>query len=136
MGVREVLAYLTPSTVPTTSSDVRGVIELRGHPVPIIDLAQSLQARRTTIQPRTCIVIVDVVGADSTRPIGIIVDAVDTVLDLASVQIEPAPASDTAPPSQRILGMSNIDPAGLITLLDINGLFSGDEISRLTRCAY
>ena len=135
MDVREVLTYLTPTTIPTTSGDVRGVIELRGRPVPIIDLAQRLQARRTTIQPRTCIVIVDVVGIDSTHLIGFIVDAVDTVLDLASVHIEPAPASDAAPPSQRILGMSNVDPAGLITLLDINCLFSGDEISKLTQCA-
>lgn len=135
MNVQEVLAYVTPAPMPATSSDVRGVIELRGRAVPIIDLAQRLQARRTSIQPRTCTVILDIAGADSTHPIGIIVDAVDTVLDLASVHIEPAPASDAAPPSQRILGMSNVDPAELITLLDINCLFSGDEISKLTQCA-
>ena len=136
MNVQEVLAYVTPAPMPATSSDVRGVIELRGRAVPIIDLAQRLQARRTSIQPRTCIVILDIADADSTHSIGIIVDAVDTLLNLASVPTEPAAESGAAPPPQPTPGMSNVDSAEFVTLLDINRLFSLGEIAKLALCVY
>ena len=130
LGVREIIEYTAPTTIPMMPAFVHGVINLRGHVVPVIDLAQRFGREPTEIRARTCIIILDLDG----QAIGVLVDAVNAVLDLDGTQIEPPPAFGTGLQREFIQGMARVDE-GFIILLDIPRVLSTEDLVALAQAA-
>ena len=130
LRVREILEYTRPTTVPMMPAFVHGVINLRGNVVPVIDLAQRFGRATTEVRARTCIVITEVDGEESAQAIGILVDAVNAVLDMSATQIEPPPSFGTGLRQDFIRGMAR-NESGFIILLDVARVLSVQEMSNL-----
>lgn len=131
--VKEIIEYGSLTEIPMMPAFIRGVINLRGAVVPVIDLAARFGGRPTGIGKRTCIVIVEIsdAGEDATRhDIGIIVDAVSEVLDIPAGDIEPPPTFGARIRSDFIFGMGKV--AGkFVIILNIDRVLSVDEIALL-----
>lgn len=91
LAVREILEYAGVTPVPQMPPSICGVINLRGTAVPVLDLARRLEREPSPLSKRTCIIVVEVDGGDGPFVIGILVDAVNAVLDIPATEIEPAP---------------------------------------------
>ncbi|SDH59534.1 MULTISPECIES: chemotaxis protein CheW [unclassified Duganella] len=91
LAVREILEYAGVTPVPQMPPSICGVINLRGAAVPVLDLARRLERAPSPISKRTCIIVVEVEGEEGPFVIGILVDAVNAVLDIPATDIEPAP---------------------------------------------
>jgi len=130
LKVQEIIGMMDVTRVPKTPDFVRGVINLRGKVIPVIDLRVKfrLEAREDT--DRTCIIVVQMVRVDCQVTMGIIVDEVSEVLDLGDDQIEPSPSFGENVDTGFILGMGKIDQR-VVTLLDIDAVFAGDAIGAL-----
>ena len=135
LRVREILEYTRPTTVPMMPAFVHGVINLRGNVVPVIDLAQRFGRAPTALQARTCIVIVEIEGEDGPLAIGVLVDAVNAVLDMEAGQIEPAPSFGTGLRQEFIRGMARTD-AGFIILLDVGRVLSVEDMAGLASASH
>ncbi len=133
--VREILQVLRMTPLPRTPSFVRGVMNLRGSVVPVIDLAARLGFAPSEIGRRSCIVVVQAEdhGADDGQPaarvmMGLLVDAVFEVFDRAAAEIEPAPAIGTLIAPQHLLGMTRA--AGrLIGVLSLQQVLSAPDLA-------
>jgi purine-binding chemotaxis protein CheW len=91
LAVREILEYAGVTPVPQMPPSICGVINLRGTAVPVLDLARRLDREPSPVSKRTCIIVVEVDGGEGPFVIGILVDAVNAVLDIPAIDIEPAP---------------------------------------------
>lgn len=132
--VKEIIEYGSLTEIPMMPAFIRGVINLRGAVVPVIDLAARFGGRPTEIGKRTCIVIVELSDAGSDdaarHDIGIIVDAVSEVLDIPAGEIEPPPTFGARIRADFILGMGKV--AGkFVIILNIDRVLSVDEIALL-----
>ena len=136
LNVKEIIECGHLTAIPMMPTFIRGVINLRGSVVPVIDLAARFNARKTEILRRTCIIIVEVSDADAeTRhDIGIMVDAVSEVLEIPASEIEPPPSFGAKIRADFIFGMGKV--AGkFVIILNINSVLSVEEISRITGMA-
>lgn len=115
-SVREIIEYGHLTAVPMMPSYVLGVINLRGNVVPVVDLAARFGAGATVLGRRTCIIILELGGEGTQHLVGLVVDAVDEVLDIEQGQIEPAPTFGTAIRSDFIHGMARREQGFLILL--------------------
>lgn len=134
LGVREIISYARPTTIPMMPGFVHGVINLRGHVVPVIDLAQRFGRAPTQLRPRTCIVILEVGAGDATQALGVLVDAVNAVLDLDGGQIEPPPSFGIGLQREFIEGMARTD-AGFIILLDVSRVLRAEDLAALAQAS-
>lgn len=134
LRVREIIEYTRPTTVPMMPAFVHGVINLRGNVVPVIDLAQRFGRAPTALHPRTCVVILEVHSAEGAVAIGVLVDAVNAVLDLEDDQIEPPPAFGAGLRQEFIRGMARTE-SGFIILLDVGRVLSVDDMAALAGAA-
>ncbi len=116
--VREIISHTKPTPVPMMPPFMLGVINLRGHAVPVIDLSQRFEGLATTIQKRSCVVILD----GNNQEFGIITDAVKAVISLNPNQIEPPPNFGLGLRHNFTSGMAK-DENGFTVLLDVNRLF-------------
>src|SRR5512147_2847214 len=91
LRVREILQYEVVTRVPTTPAWIRGVMNLRGSVVPVVDLAVKFSLPPTALTSTTCIVIVETTLGERRAVMGLMVDAVNQVLDLLATDIEPPP---------------------------------------------
>jgi len=105
-GIREIVEIGQITEVPRMPAAVRGVINLRGNVVSVLDLGARLQGERSAIQRRSCIVVMDLPLAGEVRPMGLLVDAVDAVFELEPEAIEPAPSFGARIDSDCIAGMA------------------------------
>jgi len=126
-NINEIIEYSEMTRVPLTPPHIRGVSNLRGNVVPIIDLAVRLGKESVKSTKRTCIIIVEMDDDGEKMDIGFVVDEVDEVLDINSDSIEPAPQFGAEISSDYINGMGKIDGQFVILLfldevLSINGL--------------
>ena len=126
--VREVLDFTTITKVPRTPDFMRGIINLRGSVVPIVDLRIKFGMTKTEKTVRTSIIIMDVSLDGETTILGTLVDSVEEVLDLEPGQIEPAPRIGTRLRTEFIKGMGKRD-GQFIIILDIDKVFSSDELA-------
>jgi purine-binding chemotaxis protein CheW len=126
--VREVLDFTTVTKVPRTPEFMRGVINLRGSVVPVVDLRLKFGMSRTEKTVNTCIIIVEVTVDGETAILGALADSVQEVMDLGPDHIEPAPKIGTRLNTAFIKGMGKRDSAFII-ILDINKVFSADELA-------
>ena len=130
LKVREIIGLLPITSVPKTPSFVKGVINLRGKVIPILDLRLKFGMAPIEYTDKTSIIVVDVSGVSDKLQIGVIVDHVSDVVNIKSEDIEDAPAFGTAVDTAFILGMAKIDK-GIKILLEIDKVLRSDEISIL-----
>jgi purine-binding chemotaxis protein CheW len=126
--VREVLDFTTLTRVPRTPEFMRGVINLRGSVVPVVDLRLKFGMSKTEKTVNTCVIIVEVTLDGETTILGALADSVQEVLDLGSDHIEPAPKIGTRLNTEFIKGMGKRDNKFII-ILDIDKVFSTSEIA-------
>jgi purine-binding chemotaxis protein CheW len=128
--VKEVIQFETLTEVPLMPSFVRGVINLRGAVVPVLDLSVRFGRPSSEVVRRTCIVILEVPREDSTTTLGVIVDNVSEVLELSNEDIEPAPSFGGGLRSEFLSGVGKVG-ARFVILLDVRHVLSMDELSAL-----
>jgi purine-binding chemotaxis protein CheW len=126
--VREVLDYTTITKVPRMPEFLRGVINLRGNVVPVIDLRLKLGMFAAERTKDTCIVIVEIQMDGEQMQLGCLTDSVQEVIDLDPSQIEPAPRIGTKLNTEFIQGMGKKDDKFLI-ILDIDRVLSSGELA-------
>lgn len=127
--VREILDFSTITKVPQTPDFMRGVINLRGGVVPVIDLRLKFGMTRTEKTVNTCIIVVEVTLGEESAVLGALCDSVQEVFDLDPDQIEPAPHIGTRLKSDFIKGMGKRD-GNFIIILDIDKVFTADELEQ------
>src|SRR5690606_17674626 len=126
--------YGTLTEIPMMPAFIRGVINLRGAVVPVVDLSARFGGKQTTVARRTCIVIVEmsqmVEDAEIRQDIGIVVDSVNEVLEIPPGEIEPPPAFGARIRADFIQGMGKV--AGkFVIILNIDRVLSVDEMAQL-----
>jgi purine-binding chemotaxis protein CheW len=127
LRAREILEYEALTRVPTMPPWVRGVMNLRGNVVPVVDLALKLGLAETEVTGRTCIIIVEVdLDAESTV-MGILADAVNQVIALQSDQVEEPPAFGTRVDAGFLAGMGKLE-GRFVLILDVDRALSVDEL--------
>jgi purine-binding chemotaxis protein CheW len=122
LKVREIIQMMAITAVPRTPAYIRGVINLRGKVIPVVDLRQKMSLPVEEQTGQTCIIVVDIGEVE----MGIIVDRVSEVLDIAGVDIEDAPSFGASINTDFILGMGKAGDH-VTTLLDIKEVLTGDE---------
>lgn len=131
LSVKEIIEYGQITAVPMMPPSIRGVINLRGAVVPVIDLKARFGAAATEVTRRTCIVIIELGAEDEHQVIGIVVDTVSEVLEIPPSEIEPPPAFGARIRADFISGMGKI--AGrFVILLNMGQVLSVDELSMLS----
>ncbi|MFT4174854.1 MAG: chemotaxis protein CheW [Rhodocyclaceae bacterium] len=128
--IREIIEFPGLTQIPLTPSFLRGVINLRGAVVPVVDLAVRFGRAQTVIGRRTCIVIVEVALDDGVHPIGVIVDAVNEVLDVDVDRIEQRPGFGTGLRSDFVASMLNLNER-FVVVLDMDHILSAAELEQL-----
>ena len=126
--VREVLDFTTITKVPRTPEFMRGVINLRGSVVPVVDLRLKFGMPKTEKTVNTCIIIAEVTVDKDNTILGALADSVQEVMDLGAGQVEPAPKIGTRLNTEFIKGMGKQNNKFII-ILDIDKVFSTDELA-------
>lgn len=130
LHIKEILEYGQPTTVPLMPEFIRGVINLRGSVVPVIDLAARFGRPATRPSRRTCIVIVE--SGTQQQDIGVIVDAVNEVVDIPPERIEPPPALGAGVSLEFMQGMGKVGEDGrFVIVLAADHVLSLDELVAL-----
>jgi purine-binding chemotaxis protein CheW len=127
LRVREIIEFVTVTRVPATPPWVRGVMNLRGGVVPVIDLAVKFGLSGSPVTKRTCIVIVEADLDGEPTVMGIVVDAVSQVLELSPADIEPPPPFGTSVRVDYLLGLGKFGDR-FVLLLDIDRVLSAAEL--------
>jgi purine-binding chemotaxis protein CheW len=128
LRVREIIRYARPTRVPGMPAAVRGLINLRGRVVPVIDLSLRFGFPDSVITERTSIVIVDTTSADGEIVIGIITDAVTAVLELTQDQVQPTPSFGTAVGAEFLDGMAEKGDQKFVMLLNIDRVLGAEAL--------
>ena len=126
LKVREIIGYMEITAVPQTPHHVKGVINLRGQVIPVIDLRTKFGMETAEVTEETCIIVVETSQGDRKFSTGIVVDRVQEVLDIAGENIEEAPQFGSSVNTDFILGMGKIDESVKI-LLDIDRVLAGTD---------
>ena len=132
LSIREIIEYGHITEVPMVPPFIRGVINLRGSVVPVIDLSVRFGRQAADITKRTCIVIIEIANpaGNQHHQMGIVVDAVSEVLEIPSPDIEPPPAFGSRIRTDFISGMGKVN-GRFVVLLDVNRILSLDEVAVL-----
>jgi purine-binding chemotaxis protein CheW len=134
LKIKEIIGMMPVTTVPQTPDFVKGVINLRGKVIPVMDLRLRFGMEAIDYTERTCIIVVEIEGDSGTIMIGIVVDSVSEVLNIKGEDIEDTPTFGTKLNTDYILGMAKTENSVKI-LLDIDRVLSEDEISILANAA-
>lgn len=133
LQVREIIRHTHITAVPRMPAYVKGVLNLRGKVIPIIDLRLKFQLARADIAERTCIVVVQVALPTGTRVnMGLIVDGVESVANVATKDIEPTPDFGAQVATDYIMGMAKLDQL-VVSLLNIDKVVAAAEIEHVAR---
>jgi purine-binding chemotaxis protein CheW len=134
LKVREIIGMMPVTSVPLAPEFIKGVINLRGKVIPIVDLRRKFGMPDAEYTDRTCIIVVEIKGTSSQIPMGIVVDSVSEVLNIRASDIEETPSFGGALKAEYILGIGKMD-GGIKILLDIDKVLNSDEIVALQRAA-
>jgi purine-binding chemotaxis protein CheW len=134
LKIREIIGMLPVTAVPRTPAHVKGVINLRGKVIPVVDLRLRFGMESIPYTERTCIIVVEVESDRLQVIIGIVVDAVSEVLAIKAEDIAPTPSFGTRLETDYILGMAKMQ-GGVKILLDIDRVLGSDEVSLLSQAA-
>ena len=129
LSIREIIEYGFVTDVPMTPPFIRGVLNLRGAVVPVVDMAVRFGRQSRENSKRTCIVIVDIEAENgSQQQMGVVVDAVNEVLEIPDGDIEPPPEFGTRIRNDFIKSMGKID-GKFVVILDLNRVLSVEEVA-------
>ena len=131
LKVREINGYMDITAVPQTPHHVKGVINLRGQVIPVVDLRAKFGMETTEVTEQTCIIVVEISQKDHAFSTGIVVDQVQEVLEIAAEAIEPAPEFGSSVNTDFILGMGKIGESVKI-LLNIDAVLGTDNQGSLS----
>jgi len=134
LKVQEIIGMTTVTKVPRTPGFLRGVINLRGKVVPVVDLRTKFGMETKEDTNLTCIIVVQVVRKSQQVIMGVIVDEVAEVVDIRSEQIEPPPSLGTAGQTEFISAMGKVG-SKVVILLDTDKVLSWGELELLTNAA-
>ena len=134
LKIREIIGMMPITSVPRTPEFVKGVINLRGKVIPVVDLRLRFEMESIDYTERTCIIVVEITGSAGTVQIGIVVDSVSEVLNVNGNDIEETPTFGTKLNTDYILGMAKME-GGIKILLDIDCVLSEQEISTIEKAA-
>lgn len=132
LKVREIFGYMEITAIPQTPEHVKGVINLRGQVIPVIDLRAKFGMETIETTDQTCIIVVETTQQDSKFSTGIVVDHVQEVLDIKADQIEDAPQFGSSVETEFISGMGKIGDSVKI-LLNIDKVLTGTNLSGFTK---
>jgi len=130
LKVREIIGMLPVTPVPQTPMFLKGVINLRGQVIPVVDLRLKFGLMEEDYTERTSIIVVEVKGLSNNIPIGIVVDTVSEVINIQAQEIEPAPTFGPSINTGFILGMAKTE-GGVKILLNIDQVLSAEELGAL-----
>jgi len=130
LKVREIIGLLPITSLPRTPVFVRGIINLRGKVIPVIDLRKKFELDSTDDTDQTCIIVVDVTGSTGSIQVGILVDSVSEVLDIRGEDIEDSPMFGSNVDTAFILGMAKVKGSVKI-LLNIERVLSTEELENV-----
>ena len=128
LKVREIFGYMDITAVPQTPEYVKGVINLRGQVIPVIDLRAKFGMETIDVTEETCIIVVEISQGKRKFNTGIVVDHVQEVLDIAGQDIEESPQFGSSVNTDFILGMGKVGDSVKI-LLDIDKVLAGDDFT-------
>ncbi len=134
LKIKEIIGMMPITTVPQTPEFVKGVINLRGKVIPVIDLRMRFGMEENDYTERTCIIVVEIGEGADTVQIGIVVDAVSEVLNIKSDEIADTPTFGSKLDTDYILGMAKME-GGVKILLDIDTVLNEQDVSLLQKVA-
>ena len=135
LKVKEIIGIMNITSVPQTPGYVKGVINLRGKVIPVIDLRLKFAMEPLEYSDRTCIIIVDITGTSGKKVmVGIVVDSVSEVLNIKSDEIEDTPSFGSRLSTEYIMGMAKVK-GGVKILLDIDQVLNAEELNILDKAA-
>lgn len=127
---REIIEYSGITEVPLMPNFLRGVINLRGEVVPVIDLAVRLGRKSIEVQKRTCIIVVELQNNEQNHVLGLLADAVSEVIEMDDENIEDAPSFGANIRAEFIQGIAKREDE-FVVLLDANNALSIRELAHL-----
>ncbi|HKP98471.1 MAG TPA: chemotaxis protein CheW [Fibrobacteria bacterium] len=130
LKVQEIIGMMTVTRMPRTPTYVRGVVNLRGKVIPVLDLRLKFGMETRQDTDRTCIIVVQLKSADTLITMGIIVDEVSEVLDVAAGQIEPPPSFGMAVDVSFLMGMGKVGRK-VVLLLDADRILMRRELEAI-----
>jgi purine-binding chemotaxis protein CheW len=130
LKVKEIIGMMSVTHVPQTPDFVKGVINLRGKVIPVVDLRLRFHLDAAAYTERTCIIVVEVAGTNGSIMMGIVVDAVSEVLNVRGADIENTPAFGVKLNTDYILGMAKVG-GGIKILLEIDKVLGNGDMSFL-----
>jgi len=134
LKIKEIIGMMPITSVPQTPDFVKGVINLRGKVIPVLDLRLRFGMDSQEYNERTCIIVVEIESQSGTVMMGIVVDSVSEVLNIKEADIEETPAFGAKLRTEYILGMAKIE-GGVKILLEIDHVLNAEEISMLENAA-
>jgi len=132
LDVKEIIEVSQMTRVPMTPDYIRGVINLRGNVVPVVDLCARLGKGKSELTKRSCIVLVEVEAGSERQALGMLVDEVNEILEIPASHLQPAPDFGTDIRTDFIQAMGRVDDVFMI-LLNINHVLSVEELSQMNR---
>ena len=130
LNVKEIIEFGNITEIPMMPAFIRGVINLRGAVVPVIDLSARFGGPASTVSRRTCIVIVELGEGEERQDLGVIVDAVNEVLEIPRSEIEPPPTFGAKIRADFIQGMGKVE-SHFVIILNVDRVLSPQEITML-----
>ncbi len=134
LKIKEIIGMMAITSVPRTPEFVKGVINLRGKVIPVLDLRLKFDMDAIDYTDRTCIIVVEISGESGNTVIGIVVDSVSEVLNVKGEDVEDTPTFGTRLDTDYILGIAKIE-GGVKILLDINRVLREEEKAALQQAA-
>ena len=134
LKIKEIIGMMPVTAVPQTPEYVKGVINLRGKVIPVVDLRLRFGMEPMEYNERTCIIVVEIEGQSGNILIGTVVDSVSEVLNIKGPDIEDTPTFGSKLNTDYILGMAKME-GGVKILLDIDSVLANQEIAALERAA-
>lgn len=131
LGIKEILEYTQPTDIPMMPDSIRGVVNLRGAVVPVIDLCARFGRASTPVSKKTCIVIVETSIDDERHVLGVLVDAVNEVLEIPVEDIEPPPTFGASIRADFIHGMGKVR-GKFVIILDEGRVLSVEDLEKLS----
>jgi purine-binding chemotaxis protein CheW len=129
LQIREIIEIMPVTAIPQVPDYIKGIINLRGKIIPIIDFRRKFNMPPTNQTDQTCIIVVDVTGRNGSLVVGLIVDSVSEVLNIREAEIEDSPAFGSEIDTHFILGIAKTE-SGVKILLDIDRVLNIQELQQ------
>ena len=134
LRIKEIIEYGQLTVVPMMPEFIRGVINLRGAVVPVMDLLARFGQDSSALSKRTCVVILEIELEGETQDVGILVDAVNEELEISGSEVEPAPRFGTNVRADFISGMGKVN-GRFVIILDLNRAVSAGALQQVVEAA-